>query len=94
MKSVPVFRYKRQVLIKFCTDYLRALGATEEEASIVADGIVTAASRWHPGKGQGLEKLFRLTIQTSGGGIQNGAEFEVLTDTPAVAGPRAGTVTP
>jgi LDH2 family malate/lactate/ureidoglycolate dehydrogenase len=85
MKSVPVFRHKRQVLIKFCTDYLRALGATEEEASIVADGIVTAASRWHPGKGQGLEKLFRLTIQTSNGGINNGAEFEVLTDTPAVA---------
>ena len=85
MTSVPVIRYKREVLIEFSAAYLRALGATEEEAGIVADGIVTAASRWHPGKGQGLEKLFRLTIQASGGGIQNGAEFEVLTDTPAVA---------
>ena len=52
---------------------------------MVADGLVTAASRWHPGKGQGLEKLFRLTIQTSNGGINNGAEFEVLKETPAVA---------
>ncbi|UCF95964.1 MAG: Ldh family oxidoreductase [Spirochaetaceae bacterium] len=85
MASVPVFRYKRHVLIKFCAEYLLALGATDEEASIVADGIVTAASRWHPGKGQGLEKLFRLTIQTSNGGIYNGAEFEVLKDTPAVS---------
>ena len=85
MTSVPVNRYDRQVLIDFSTRYLRALGATAEEASIVADGIVTAAARWHPGKGQGLEKLFRLTIQTGNGGIVNGAEFEVLTDTPAVA---------
>lgn len=85
MTSVPVIRYDREVLIEFSAAYLRALGATEEEAVIVADGIVTAASRWHPGKGQGLEKLFRLTIQTSDGGIQNAAEFEVLTDTPAVA---------
>jgi LDH2 family malate/lactate/ureidoglycolate dehydrogenase len=85
MASVPVCRYERNVLIKFCTDYLNALGASDEEASSVAEGIVTAASRWHPGKGQGLEKLFRLTIQTANGGIKNGAEFEVLKDTPAVA---------
>ena len=85
MSSVPVIRYQRDVLVKFCTDYLKALGATEEEASIVADGVVTAAARWHPGKGQGLEKLFRLTLQTSGGGIVNAAEFEILRDTPAVA---------
>jgi LDH2 family malate/lactate/ureidoglycolate dehydrogenase len=85
MKTVPVLRYKRETLIKFCKDYLNVLGASEEEAEIVADGIVNAASRWHPGKGQGLEKLFRLTIQTEGGGIVNNAEFEILTDTPAVA---------
>ena len=85
MKMVPVLRYKREALIKFCQDYLKALGASEEEAGIVSNGVVTAASRWHPGKGQGLEKLFRLTIQTEGGGIVNGAEFEILKDTPAIA---------
>jgi LDH2 family malate/lactate/ureidoglycolate dehydrogenase len=85
MASVPVLRYEREVLIRFCRDYLNALGASDEESSIVADGLVTAASRWHPGKGQGLEKLFRLTIQTANGGIRNGAEFEVLNDTPAIA---------
>lgn len=85
MKEVPVLRYKRDLLVKFCQDYLKALGASSEEAEIVADGIVNAASRWHPGKGQGLEKLFRLTIQTEGGGIVNNAEFEILKDTPAIA---------
>ena len=85
MRMVPVLRYPKDVLVKFCQDYLKVLGATDEEAGIVADGVVNAASRWHPGKGQGLEKLFRLTIQTEGGGIINGAPFEILKETPAVA---------
>lgn len=85
MESVPVLRYEREVLMQFSKNYLNALGASDEEAFIVADGIVTAASRWHPGKGQGLEKLFRLTIQTVNGGIKNGAEFEILKETPAIA---------
>ena len=85
MKIVPILRYSKAVLIKFCQDYLKVLGAIDEEADIVADGIVKAASRWHPGKGQGLEKLFRLTIQTEGGGIVNGALFEIIKETPAVA---------
>jgi LDH2 family malate/lactate/ureidoglycolate dehydrogenase len=32
-----------------------------------------------------MEKLFRLTIQCGNGGIQPGAEFEILKETPAVA---------
>lgn len=85
MSDVAVNYYPREVLIKFSTDYLRALGATQEEANITANGIVTAAARWHPGKGQGLEKLFRLTVQCGNGGIQTGAPFELLSETPAVA---------
>jgi LDH2 family malate/lactate/ureidoglycolate dehydrogenase len=85
MAEVPVLRYSRETLITFASDYLKKLGATDEEANITADGMVTAASRWHPGKGQGLEKLFRLTIQCENGGINIGAEFEVVRETPAVA---------
>lgn len=85
MPDVPVNIYPREMLIGFSRAYLKALGATDEEAEIVAEGIVTAASRWHPGKGQGLEKLFRLTIQCGNGGIVPGAPFEILKDTPAVA---------
>ena len=66
MASVSVVRYEREVLMTFCKDYLNALGASDEEASIVADGLVTAASRWHPGKGQGLEKLFDPTLCREG----------------------------
>jgi LDH2 family malate/lactate/ureidoglycolate dehydrogenase len=85
MDEVPIQYYSRETLVSFTQAYLRALGATEEEAAITTDGIVTAVARWHPGKGQGLEKLFRLTAQTSNGGIICGAPFEILTETPAVA---------
>jgi LDH2 family malate/lactate/ureidoglycolate dehydrogenase len=85
MPDVPVNLYDRPTLITFAETYLRALGATDAEAQIVADGMVTAASRWHPGKGQGLEKLFRLTAQCRNGGIQPGAPFEILKETPATA---------
>jgi len=80
-----VCRYERKELLDFSYRYLKALGANEEEAGIISEGMVTAASRWHPGKGQGLEKLFRLSIQTDIGGINNNAEFEVISETPAIA---------
>jgi LDH2 family malate/lactate/ureidoglycolate dehydrogenase len=80
-----VQRYERSTLQAFATDYLAALGATPEEASVVGTGMVTAAARWHPGKGQGLEKLFRLTEQCKCGGIVPGAPAEVLKETPCSA---------
>jgi LDH2 family malate/lactate/ureidoglycolate dehydrogenase len=85
LANVAVHRYTRETLIDFSQNYLQALGASQEDAAIISDGIVTAASRWHPGKGQGLEKLFRLTLQFENGGINPNAEFEILKETPAVA---------
>ena len=83
--DIPVRRYNRNDLCEFCEKYLMSLGASEEEARITSAGVVAAASRWHPGKGQGLEKLFRLTLQLGNGGINCNAEFEVLEDSPAAA---------
>ena len=40
-----------------CVDWARPL----EEAAIISDGLMTASQWWHPGQGQGLEKLFRYT---------------------------------
>ena len=83
--DIPVRRYNRKDLNDFCEKYLVALGASEEEARITSAGVVAAASRWHPGKGQGLEKLFRLTLQLGNGGINCNADFEILEDSPAAA---------
>ena len=54
---------------------LEGLGANAEEARINADGIVTASLWWHPGQGQGLEKLFRYARRLRNGGIVPDAEM-------------------
>lgn len=85
MAEVAVNHYSKETLLNFTRAYLEALGATTEEAALTADGVVTAASRWHPGKGQGLEKLFIYTTQCRNGGIKLGAALEIIHETPAVA---------
>jgi len=64
---------------------LRALGATDEEARITADGIVTAALWWHPGQGQGLEKLFRYARRMRNGGIRPDAPMDWVEDRVATS---------
>lgn len=61
--------YDLPTLQKFSNDFLLALGATAEEATIITDGLMTASQWWHPGQGQGLEKFFRFYRQINNGGI-------------------------
>lgn len=75
--------YDEKTLRRFATDFLIALNATEEEARITADGIMTASLWWHPGQGQGLEKLFRYYRRVNSGGIVPNANMSLLTDGPS-----------
>lgn len=81
----PVNLYPEPVIRSFATEMLRALGASEEEAAIIADGLVTASLWWHPGQGQGLEKFFRYVRRVRNGGIVPGAAMEWVTEGPAYA---------
>ena len=83
----PVTLYPEITLRDFSRAVLVALGASEEEAIIVTDGIVTASLWYHPGQGQGLEKLFRYQRRVQNGGIipqanmtwqRQGASFALL----------------
>jgi LDH2 family malate/lactate/ureidoglycolate dehydrogenase len=85
MPEVNYRYYSEPVVRKFVYDYLAALGADEEEASIDADGIVYGALRWYPAQGQGLEKLFRHTKQIHEGGIVTHAPVSFIKDRGAVA---------
>jgi LDH2 family malate/lactate/ureidoglycolate dehydrogenase len=58
-KEVATKRYPESVVRQFAKSLLLAMGSREEDADLVADGVTTAALRWHPGQGQGLEKFFR-----------------------------------
>lgn len=64
---------------------LRALGASGEEARINADGLITASLWWHPGQGQGLEKLFRYARRMRNGGIRPKAAMSWVREGPATA---------
>ena len=77
--------YSLETLRDFATAYMRGLGATAEEAEIISDGLMTASQWWHPGQGQGLEKLFRYTRRVKNGGIVPDAPMTWLTDGPAYA---------
>lgn len=74
----PVSLYSESKLRIFATEVLLALGASQEEAEIVADGITTASLWWHPGQGQGMEKLFRYQRRVQEGGIVANARMEWL----------------
>ena len=80
-----VNHYPLETLQGFALDFLQALGATEEEAAIVSDGVLTAAQWWHPGQGQGLEKFFRYRRRVHGGGIVPAAEMTWLREGPSFA---------
>ena len=67
--QIPVRVCSEPTLRAFVGDFVSALGASHEEASIVADGLTTACLWWHPGQGQGLEKLLRYHRRVRAGGI-------------------------
>jgi len=81
----PVVRYPESTLRGFTTDAVRAIGASPEEAEILTEGIVTASLWYHPGQGQGLEKLFRYERRVREGGITPNAEMSWVREAPASA---------
>ncbi len=77
--------YSLETLEHFTLVFLQALGASSEEAEIISDGLMTASQWWHPGQGQGLEKLFRYHRRIKNGGIVPNVPMEWLKDGPSYA---------
>jgi len=69
----------------FLERFFSGLGANQEEARINADGIVTAALWWHPGQGQGLEKLPRYARRLRNGGLVGDAPMKWVTERTSTA---------
>ena len=80
-----VKHYPLETLRAFTANFMRGLGATVEEADIISDGLMTASQWWHPGQGQGIEKLFRYHRRVNNGGIVPDAPMTWLSDGPAYA---------
>lgn len=75
--------YSLEILRDFVMDFMQSLGATVDEATIISDGLMTASQWWHPGQGQGIEKLFRYHRRVKSGGIIPNAPMAWLTDGPS-----------
>ena len=81
----PVTFYPEKDLRGFIETFLTTLGAAAEEAEIVADGVVTASLWYHPGQGQGVEKLLRYFNRIRNGGIIVDAPMSWDRDAPSYA---------
>lgn len=78
-------RYSVKELTAFCHEFLKALGCDEDEAEMVADGVVTSATWWHPSRGQGIEKLVEYAESVSQGGTRPGVEMRWVRSQGATA---------
>jgi LDH2 family malate/lactate/ureidoglycolate dehydrogenase len=83
--DVELKYYPAQRIREFAAALLLGMGASEEEAAIVADGLTTACLWWHPGQGQGLEKFFRYHHQVKLGGLVPQAPMRWVLEHGAVA---------
>lgn len=63
----------------------RAMGLSEEEAEISAHALLYSELRFHPGQGQGVRRLRAYHERLSARLIDQGAPFEVLKESPALA---------
>lgn len=80
-----VNHYSLATLRSFAEDFMTVLGASQAEAEIISDGLMTASQWWHPGQGQGLEKLFRYHRRIKNGGIIPDVSMEWIKDGPGYA---------
>ena len=83
--KLAIVRVTEPSVRTFVEQVLGGLGATEREARINADGIVTACLWWHPGQGQGLRKLFRYARRMRNGGIVPNAPMRWVTERTSTA---------
>ena len=85
MTRVPMTAVTLDSLKRFVFDLLRAMGLPEEEAEIFGGALVFSELRFHPGHGQGVKKLRRYWGRFDEGGIDPGAPWEIVKESPALA---------
>ena len=83
--KLAIVRVTEPSVRTFIEQMLGGLGASEREARINADGIVTACLWWHPGQGQGLRKMFRYARRMRNGGIVPNAPMRWVSERTSTA---------
>ena len=72
-------------LSAFAHAALRAMGLSEEAATITAGALLFSELRFHPGQGQGVRRLVAYRQRIADRRIDIAAPFEMLKESPALA---------
>ena len=78
--TVPV-----ETLTRFSFDCLRAMGCSEEEATLFSDGLIQSELRCLPGQGQGVRRLPIYLERINKRWTNIGAQMEIIKESPALA---------
>ncbi len=78
-------RVTHESLRAYVNEVLLAMGLPQEEADIFGGALLFSELRFHPGHGQGVKKLRRYQDRFAQGGIDPGAPWEVVKESPALA---------
>jgi LDH2 family malate/lactate/ureidoglycolate dehydrogenase len=83
--NIIMIRVPVAPLEAFVHDVLRAMGMSEEEATLCTNGLMHAELRCHPGQGQGVSRLIGYQQRIKNGAYALGAPFEIVKESPALA---------
>lgn len=83
--SISLTNVDRASLERFMAAGFEALGLASEDARLFADALVFSELRFHPGHGQGVQRLRRYQERIGMGLVDPRAPFEIVKESPALA---------
>ncbi|MGB3025120.1 Ldh family oxidoreductase [Paradevosia shaoguanensis] len=83
--SISLTNVDRASLERFMAAGFEALGLASEDARLFADALVFSELRFHPGHGQGVQRLRRYQERIGKGLVDPRAPFEIVKESPALA---------
>ena len=75
----------RESLAGFVTETFQSLGLSEADARIFARALIFSELRFHPGAGQGVQRVARYRERIERGDVDVSAPLQVVKESPALA---------
>jgi LDH2 family malate/lactate/ureidoglycolate dehydrogenase len=85
MSGITLVRVPVDALDRFTYEAFRAMGVSDEEARMCADGLMQSELRTLPGQGQGVRRVSHSLCRCVHGRRAIGAPFEIVKQSPALA---------
>lgn len=83
--AIDMVRVPLPALEAFTVAAFRAMGLSEEQATLNGAALIFSETRFHPGQGQGVRRLRVYRERIAAGLIDLAAPFEIIKESPALA---------